>query len=121
MATSHSDKDKKEVNEYLKRRRSAQATRPIVRFIRPKKTKVTMQHDLARNLLIGFLVLIIVVLTAVYMYDRQFCPNVKECGDSFVNIKVVIDSLLDFGAPFIGIIIGFFFSEKFRGRDKDDE
>lgn len=78
-----------------------------------------MQHDLARNLLIGFLVLIIVIIGSVLFYDWAFCTGENQCGDNFINMKVVIDTLLNFGTPFIGIIIGFFFSEKFKGGDDE--
>jgi len=114
--STHTDREQA-LEEFLERKTPVDAK--VIFGREPSKQK--MQHNLARNLLIGFLLLIIVILIAVYKYNARFCNPAVSCGENFVNIKVVIDSLLDFGSPFIGIIIGFFFSEKFgSGRSNDD-
>lgn len=113
-------KEEDELRNFLAHRQYPQA--PKFKLL-PKST-ARMQHDLARNLLIGFLVLIVVVIVAVYLFDAKFCSGntgISRCGNNFININSVVETLLNFGTPFIGIIIGFFFSEKFKGGKDNDE
>lgn len=114
-------KDEEELKTFLEGRlQGAQEYRP--KLLQPKSTG-TLQHNLARNLLLGFLFLIIVILWAVYLYDARFCSGasgIQRCGTNFINMSSVIDTLLNFGTPFIGILLGFFFSEKFKA-GRDDE
>jgi len=80
-----------------------------------------LQNKMANRMLFGFLILVIVVLFAAYKYDVRFCPNATRCGENFASVKVVMDTLFSFGSPFIGLIIGFLFSEKFGRRNRDKE
>ncbi|HTE22502.1 MAG TPA: hypothetical protein VK674_05685 [Candidatus Limnocylindria bacterium] len=117
MNDSDHGKRKDAVVEFL----SERPTNLTLRTMGARRTKEEMQHNLARNLLLGFLTLFVVAIIGAYVFDRSFCSNPNVCGDNFVNVKVVIETMLDFGSPFIGIIIGFFFSEKFWNNRKENE